>query len=180
MRAAWRHPTAPHRRRQGNGGHGRRGRTPGGSASPVPGRPGRRPDRLGAGAGGLPRQLLLGAPELARAPVTLTCRLDATSIDIATSNGIVIARHTLATPGAGATIRDSGHVTALERAVLAAHTTAAPHRRKQRIPPGPAARAAAAALRGQPTPSTADTAPGEVVVDLAAYVAAAEGRNTLQ
>ena len=71
---------------------------------------------------------------------------------------------------------------------MAAFTTAAPHRRKQRIPPGPAARAAAAALRARhsaPAPSTPDTAPtgeasAEVVVDLARYAAAAQGRNTLR
>ena len=118
-------------------------------------------------------------PELARAPVSVAHRLGATSIDITTASGIVIARHTLATPGAGATIRDTGHVTALERAVLTAHTTAPPHRRKQRIPPGPAARAAAQTLRARTTtPSTEDT--GQAVVDLAAYAAAAQGRNTLR
>jgi hypothetical protein len=71
---------------------------------------------------------------------------------------------------------------------MAAFTTAAPHRRKQRIPPGPAARAAAEALRTRPgspesAPSTPDTPTGEadeVVVDLARYAAAAQGRNTLR
>jgi hypothetical protein len=102
----------------------------------------------------------------------------------------VIARHTLAPAGAGACVRDTGHVLALERAAMAAFTDTAPHRRKQRIPPGPAARAAAAALRtgaaaGPSTPDTVrDTATihpgGEVVVDLARYAAAAQGRNTLQ
>jgi hypothetical protein len=74
---------------------------------------------------------------------------------------------------------------------LSAFTTATPHRRKQRIPPGSAARAAAAALRTSgsdaPAPSTPDTptstavseVSAEVVVDLARYAAAAEGRNTL-
>jgi transposase len=120
-------------------------------------------------------------PELAHAPVTVSHRLGATTLDIATSGGIVIARHLLAAPGAGATIRDSGHVAALERAALAAVTDAAPHRRKQRIPPGPAARAAAAALRthhaGAPTPAPPTD---EVVIDLARYAAAADGRNTLR
>jgi hypothetical protein len=117
--------------------------------------------------------------------VNVSHRLGATSIDIATSSGIVIARHRLAGPGAGATLRDTGHVTALERAAMAAFTTASPHRRKQRIPPGPAARAAAAALRTptHPTPSTTDsaatTATADVVIDLAQYAAAAQGRNTL-
>jgi hypothetical protein len=120
-------------------------------------------------------------------------------LEIATVNGIssgtIIARHTLATPGAGATVRDHGHVLALERAALAAFTTAAPHRSTQRIPPGPAARAAAATLRGRrssasPPDTTAGhgtavgdaagDAAGDVVVDLAAYAAAAQGRNTLR
>jgi transposase len=135
-------------------------------------------------------------PQLARAQVAISHRLGAAQLEIATVNGIssgtIIARHTLATPGAGATVRDHGHVLALERAALAAFTTAAPHRSKQRIPPGPAARAAAATLRGRPTSaSTPDTtaaghgtalgdAAGDVVVDLAAYAAAAQGRNTLR
>jgi hypothetical protein len=131
-------------------------------------------------------------PELARAQVTVTHRLSAAHIELATSSGIVVARHRLAAAGAGATVRDTGHVQALERAAMAAFTTAAPHRRKQRIPPGPAARAAAATLRANgsdtPAPSTPDPATGtatrevsvEVVVDLARYAAAAQGRNTLR
>src|SRR6185295_11206747 len=51
-------------------------------------------------------------PELARAQITLTHRLGATSIDLATNSGIIIARHTLAPAGAGATVRDTGHVQA--------------------------------------------------------------------
>lgn len=126
-------------------------------------------------------------PELARAQVQVALRLGATDLDIATAAGTVIARHRLAPAGAGATVRDSGHVLALERAVLAAFTDAPPHRRKQRIPPGPAAKAAAAALRTHPRPaagtqpSTPDiSTDGEVVVDLARYAAAAQGRNTLR
>jgi hypothetical protein len=124
-------------------------------------------------------------PELARAPVTVTHRLGATHIDLATNGGITIARHHLAPAGAGATVRDTGHVQALERAAMAAFTDAAPHRRKQRIPPGPAAQAAAEALRTRPgpresAPSTPDTTAGQVVVDLARYAAAARGRNTLR
>jgi len=133
-------------------------------------------------------------PELARAQVTVTHRLGAPHIELATPAGIIIARHQLVAVGAGATVRDTGHVLALERAALAAFTDAAPHRRKQRIPPGPAARAAAAALRAgadrpdAPTPSTPDIPPAqargeagaETVIDLARYAAAAQGRNTLR
>ena len=117
-------------------------------------------------------------PELARAQVRVSHRLGATHIELATSAGIMIARHTLAPAGAGACVRDTGHVLALEHAAMAAFSDAAPHRRKQRIPPGPAARAAAAALRtaAGTGPSTTDTVSdtptshpgGEVVVDLPA------------
>lgn len=134
-------------------------------------------------------------PELAGAGVTVSVRLGSTHLDIATTGGhvpgrhpipTVIARHALAPDGAGVMVRDHGHVVALERAALAAATPAAPHRRKQRIPPGPAARAAAEALRAtgdDPGPGTATgTDPKEVVetvIDLARYAAAAAGRNTL-
>ena len=91
-------------------------------------------------------------------------------------------------------VRDHGHVLALEQAAMAAATSATPHRRKQRIPPGPAARAAAEALRHPDTVTGLDTSldpsadqsvavagtdTKEVIVDLARYAAAAEGRNTL-
>jgi hypothetical protein len=107
-------------------------------------------------------------------------RLGAAGIELATSSGIVIARHQLAPAGAGATVRDTGHVLALERAALAAFTDAAPHRRKQRIPPGPAARAAASALRAQADGELTAELHADVVVDLARYAAAAQGRNTLR
>ena len=88
----------------------------------------------------------------------------------------MIARHTLAPAGAGVMVRDHGHVLALEQAAMTAASPAAPHRRKQRIPPGPAALAAADALRA--TATTAEPA-AEAVIDLARYAAAARGRNTL-
>ena len=130
-------------------------------------------------------------PELARATVTVTRRLGAPTLDIATSTGIVIARHLRATPGACATVRDDGHVLALNTAAMAAFTAARPHRRKVRIPPGPQARAAAEVLRGHPTAHTTSdvqsgltSAPEESaagqVIDLAQWADAAEGRNTLQ
>ena len=138
-------------------------------------------------------------PELAGAPVTVSVRLGALHLDIATAGGhvpsrsplpVVIARHAIAGDGAGVMVRDHGHVLALEQAAMAAATSAAPHRRKQRIPPGPTARAAAEALRTGTSPATgpvpnvgtgpaAGTGTKEVVVDLAHYAAAATGRNTL-
>jgi len=113
-------------------------------------------------------------PELAHTTVTVTALLGTPSIDIATG-GVVIARHHLAPDGAGVSIADHGHVTALNTVALAAFTDAPPHRSKQRIPPGAAARAAAAELTGTNSqPSTGE------VIDLAAYAKAANGRNTLQ
>lgn len=112
-------------------------------------------------------------PELALSAVTVTARLGDPSIDIATAGGIVIARHRTAADGLGAVIADHGHVTALNTTALAAFSDAAPHRSKQRIPPGPAARAAAAHLRGE------DLDDGGTVIDLARYAQAANERNTL-
>jgi hypothetical protein len=120
-------------------------------------------------------------PELARADVAVVHRLGADTIDIATTSGIVIACHRLAADGAGVMVRDHGHVVALTHAALAAFTDAAPHRRKQRIPPGPAARAAAEQLRGRQaeTSNLNNHHDQGVVIDLARYATAAEGRNTL-
>ncbi|GAB7005830.1 hypothetical protein JCM18899A_33030 [Nocardioides sp. AN3] len=121
-------------------------------------------------------------PELARATVTVSQRLGTQHVDIATSSGIVIARHQLAPDGAGVMVRDHGHVIALEHLVLAGHDTSRPHRRKERIPPGPAARAAAEQLRArqQPDAVTAVTVVSDdVVIDLSKYDRAATGRNTL-
>ena len=117
-------------------------------------------------------------PELARARVVAWQRLGAQHLDIATSSGIVIARHQLAPDGAGVMVRDHGHVIALEQLVLAGHDTSRPHRRKERIPPGPAALAAAEQLRALQHP-TSDAVNDDVVIDLAKYDRAATGRNTL-
>ncbi|MGQ0846272.1 MAG: IS21 family transposase [Sporichthyaceae bacterium] len=115
-------------------------------------------------------------PELARASVTVSRRLGSTTLDIATAAGIVIARHVRAAPGASATIRDDGHVLALNAAALAASTTARPHRSKVRIPPGPEALAAAEVLRNKGTDAPSQSCQ---VVDLAQWAEAAQGRNTL-
>ena len=115
-------------------------------------------------------------PELALAAVTVVWRLGSPLVDIATPSGIVVARHVLATPGAGVTVRDHGHIVALDLAAMAAATSAPPHRRKQRIPPGTAALQAAAVITGTATKNCADG----TVVDLSAYAKAANGRNTLR
>ncbi|TFC82749.1 transposase [Cryobacterium sp. TmT2-59] len=111
-------------------------------------------------------------PELAAARVVVHQRLGATTIDIATISGVVLARHTVAEAGLGVTIRDSGHVTALETIALASAPPGRPHRKKERIPPGTAARRAAMALTGSAEPTT--------VISLAAYETAAKNRNTLR
>ena len=116
-------------------------------------------------------------PELASATVTVTQILGGPVLDISTHTGIVVARHRLEPDGAGVQVRDHGHVAALDTmAMTAAAAARGPHRRKERIPPGAAARAAADLLRGhQPTPPTSSS----TVTDLAAYERAARGRNTL-
>ena len=119
-------------------------------------------------------------PELARAQVVVSQRLGEKHVDIATNSAIVIARHELATDGTGVMVRDHGHVIALEELVLAGHDTSRPHRRKERIPPGPAALAAAEQLRARAQPDDVVTATNaDVVIDLSKYDRAANGRNTL-
>jgi len=80
----------------------------------------------------------------------------------------VLARHRRAPDGAGAVVRDSRHVAALEAAVLAGFTDRAACRGKTRRPPSPAARVEAARLRGEPDAAAGD---GQVL-DFAAYAAA--------
>ncbi|MDC3729354.1 MULTISPECIES: Mu transposase domain-containing protein [Rhodococcus] len=120
-------------------------------------------------------------PELAAAQVQVTRRLGDEVIDIVTASQITIARHRLAPDGAGVIVRDHGHVHALEQAAMAgAAAGGRPHRRKERIPPGADARAAAEALRTNTTDHhSPSTTPRSTVVDLAAYERAARGRNTL-
>ncbi len=133
-------------------------------------------------------------PELAHTTVSVTRLLHQAHINIATPAGIVIARHALAADGTGVMVRHHGHVIALEHAALAAFNDGPPHRRKQRIPPGPAAIAAAKEIISTQTiseqtistpitpnnPGPGRRAAGDdVVVDLAAYARAAHGRNTL-
>lgn len=115
-------------------------------------------------------------PELAWSTVTVQVRVGGEHLDVLTTGQppVVVARHRIAAPGTGATIRDHGHVVALNTAAMAAAGSPRPHRRKQRIPPGPASLAAAAVLRGRQQPDD----PG-VVIDLDVYARAAETRTTL-
>ncbi len=123
-------------------------------------------------------------PELAAAAVVVSHPVGGEFLDIATTSGIVIARHRMATDGLGVMVRDSGHVIALDAAALATASTGRPHRRKERIPPGPAAKAAAAQLiqlrdsRSTVAESTA-ACTDSTVIDLSAYERAAQKR-TLQ
>ena len=58
-------------------------------------------------------------PELAAATVTVSHLVGGEFCDIATTGGIVIARHRLAADGLGVMVRDSGHVIALDTAAMA-------------------------------------------------------------
>jgi transposase len=108
-------------------------------------------------------------PGLEGGAVEVRHRLGEAELEILAPSGAVVARHRLASPGTGALVRADAHRAALEEVVLAAFTTKRPCKRKANRPPGPAALAAAAALR-------ADVRDGaEVVVDLGAWARAAEG-----
>lgn len=109
------------------------------------------------------------SPGLEGAEVEVRHRLGHEELEIIAQSGAVIARHRMAIPGAGALVRAEAHRAALEQVVLSAFTTARPCKRKANRPPGPAALAAAAALRAE----VHDGA--EVVVDLGAWARAAEG-----
>ncbi len=109
-------------------------------------------------------------PGMPGAQVVVRHRLGADQIRIVTATGATIAVHRRAPNGAGATIRDDGHVRALEARVLQAFTDAPPCRSKRRRPAGEASRAEAARLRGAAPASTASSAE-RVVIDLATYAA---------
>ena len=127
-------------------------------------------------------------PGLAAAQVVVTRPVGGAFIDIATTAGIVIARHKLLADGLGGTVRDSGHVIALDAAAMAAASSGRGHRRKQRIPPGPAARAAAGKLQHRLTAGgdigagteSHTAATDSTVLDLSAYERAAQQRSTLK
>ncbi len=121
-------------------------------------------------------------PELAAAQVVVSHPVGAQFCDIATTSGIVVARHRMAADGLGVMVRDSGHVIALDTAAMATAATGRPHRRKERIPPGPAAKAAAAHLlqhRDASSTSNQSCSPStdSTVIDLSAYERAAQNRT---
>lgn len=108
-------------------------------------------------------------PGMSGATIEVRRRLDAQVIEIATTGGVVLARHRREPDGAGVIARHDEHVVALERAVLAAFSDRAPCRSKERRPPSRAALAEAARLGAGPV-AVGD----QVVVDFADYVAAAK------
>jgi hypothetical protein len=120
-------------------------------------------------------------PELATAAVTVSHPVGGKFCDIATTSGIVVARHRMAADALGVMVRDSGHVIALEAAAMVTAATGRPHRRKERIPPGPEAKAAAAQLlrlHAETTTSDQSRTPSTdfTVIDLSAYERAAQNR----
>jgi hypothetical protein len=126
-------------------------------------------------------------PELAGATVSVMWVLGADVIDILTTSQITIARHRLAADGAGVMVRDHGHVVALDQLAMAtASAGGRPHRRKERIPPGPRSLVAVNALRrnqfsthSSDTPTVDPSTRRSAVIDLSTYERAARGRNTL-
>ena len=94
--------------------------------------------------------------------VTVRHRLGSGLVEVVSASGAVLSCHGRARPGTGRVVRDPGQAKALELAVLAQFTRAAPCRSKANRPPSAAARAIAAGVLGaQHDP--------DVVIDLAVY-----------
>ncbi|MFC4471699.1 IS21 family transposase [Streptomyces xiangluensis] len=109
-------------------------------------------------------------PGLPGARVLVIHRLGEDFVNIATAARAVIARHRRAFRGSGQSVRDAGHVIAMERKVLESFSDRAPCKSKVRRPPSEAALAEAEKLREQrATGSTAE----RVVIDLSHYAAVA-------
>ncbi|CAN5214176.1 DDE-type integrase/transposase/recombinase [soil metagenome] len=105
------------------------------------------------------------SPELAGGSVCVRARLGELKVEIIAPSGAMIARHRRVPSGAGQTIRSADHAQALERVVLERFAAKPPCPRKPNRPPGEAALAEAARLRGHDC--------GAVVVDLGAWAEAA-------
>ena len=110
-------------------------------------------------------------PGLPGVQVSVLHRLGEDDIRIVTAGRAVVAQHRKAPRGSGQTIRDAGHVIALERAVLANFTDRAPCKKKVRRPPSAEALAEAGRLRDQ---HAAVSSAERVVIDLSHYAAVAD------
>ncbi|MGX8910244.1 Mu transposase domain-containing protein [Streptomyces netropsis] len=110
-------------------------------------------------------------PGLPGAQVRVQHRLGEDDIRIVTAGQAVVARHRQAPRGSGQTVRDAGHVIALERAVLANFTDRAPCKKKVRRPPSAEALAEAGRLLDQ---KSAASSAERVVIDLSHYAAVAD------
>lgn len=121
-------------------------------------------------------------PGLAGAQVHVRHRLGAEELRIVTARGATVALHRRAPDGAGRTVRDDGHVAALEQAALAAFSTSRPCTHKTRRPPSAEAMAEAAKLArlqgGLPATGSLSTAAAHVVIDLSTYAATAARLST--
>lgn len=109
-------------------------------------------------------------PTHAGRTVTVHARVGDPVLRILTAAGEIVATHRRAPAGAGQTIRTAEHAAALEQAVLAAFTTSHVCRRKANRPPGQAALAELARLKGL------DTEPAPVI-DLRRYAQLAEAAS---
>ncbi|MCZ7456111.1 Mu transposase domain-containing protein [Streptomyces sp. WMMC940] len=110
-------------------------------------------------------------PGLPGVTVKVLHRLGEDDLRIVTAGRAVVACHRRAPRGAGQTIRDDGHVIALERAVLSSFSDRAPCKTKVRKPPSAAALAEAERLREGPA---AGSSAERVVIDLTHYAAVAD------
>lgn len=110
-------------------------------------------------------------PGLPGVTVKVLHRLGEDDLRIVTAGRAVVACHRLAPRGAGQTVRDDGHVIALERAVLSSFSDRAPCKTKVRKPPSAAALAEAERLREGPA---AGSSAERVVIDLNHYAAVAD------
>ncbi|MFE9220966.1 transposase [Streptomyces lavendulae] len=111
-------------------------------------------------------------PGLPGAQVKVLHRLGEYDLHILTVGRAVVAKHRRAPSGSGWTVRDAGHVIALERAVLASFSDRAPCESKVRRPPSEDALAEAERLRGTGTSGSATAT--RVVIDLSHHAAVAD------
>ncbi|WP_436840682.1 Mu transposase domain-containing protein [Streptomyces griseoloalbus] len=110
-------------------------------------------------------------PGLPGVQVKVLHRLGEDDLRIVTADRAVVACHRRAPRGAGQTVRDDGHVIALERAVSSSFSDRAPCKTKVRKPPSAAALAEAERLREGPA---AGSSAERVVIDLTHYAAVAD------